>query len=90
VLSFDVNGDSATPSGPNSLAGRVRRVDVGEHLHALVLGDAAEEHAVGARRLDLRGERAEVRGLRVDAVVAEDLQALGLADVATWSAMPFP
>src|SRR4051794_28957296 len=67
--------------GPEELRRRVGSVDVGEDLHALVLGDAAEEHAVGAGRLDLRGERAEVRGLRVDAVVAEHLEALRLGDV---------
>src|SRR3954452_17299131 len=57
---------------------RHRGVQVLPELHGVVLGDAAEEDAVGALPLDRAGQRAVVRGLRVDALVAEDRQALGL------------
>src|SRR5689334_2219873 len=65
---------------PRGLAEAVRAVDLGlrhagrdvlGQLHAVVVGDAAEEHAVGALAGDLRGDRAVVRRLRIPAVVAE-------------------
>src|SRR5690349_1161628 len=65
---------------PRGLAEAVRAVDLGlghaggdvlGQLHTVVVGDAAEEHAVSALAVDLRSDRAVVGRLRIPAVVAE-------------------
>src|SRR3954452_19006615 len=65
---------------PEQLGRRQRRVEVLPQLHRVVLGDAAEEDAIGAGALDRPGQRAVVRGLGVDALVAEHRDALRLGE----------
>ena len=61
---------------PVELRVRHRGRHVLVELDRAVGGDAGEHEAVGAERLDRGGLRTEVRRLRVDALVARDLEAL--------------
>ncbi len=79
-MSF-VNADSATPSGPHSVASGSAAPRSLNSWTRVVGGDAAEEHGVRAGVSDLRRKRPVVRRLRVDRVRADDLDAVQLGRV---------